>query len=139
MLKIGQLAQQSDVSIATLRYYETQGLLQLPARATNGYRLYPPEALKRVQFIRRAQGLGFSLKEIKELLLLQVEANHHSCREVKQVAEDKLDKVRQRIHQLQAIEQALHSLAAKCCGGPEHAVGCSILRELDGQQKVLSK
>ncbi|MCL6414116.1 Zn(2+)-responsive transcriptional regulator [Aestuariirhabdus sp. Z084] len=133
MLKIGQLAQQGEVSVPTLRYYESQGLLEPPTRAANGYRLYAEEALQRVRFIRRSQGLGFSLKEIEELLLLQVDASQHSCREVKQVAEDKLGQVRQRIDELQQIERALETLADKCCGGPEVAAGCSILRELSGQ------
>lgn len=131
MLKIGQLAKDAHVAVATLRYYEAQKLLQQPIRAANGYRLYPPEALGQVRFIKRAQTLGFSLQEIRELLHLKVEATQHSCQEVKQVAEDKLNNVRQRIAELQSIESALSALANKCCGGPEMAAGCSILRELD--------
>ncbi len=131
MLKIGQLAKSTNVAVATLRYYEAQKLLQRPARAANGYRLYPQETLTQVRFIKRAQALGFSLQEIRELLFLKVEATRHSCHEVKQVAEDKLSNVRERILELQSIESALATLANKCCGGPEMAAGCSILRELD--------
>lgn len=71
-LTIGRLAKQAGVNLETVRYYERRGLLPRPPRSASGYRLFPAEAARRLRFIRRAQELGFSLKEIRELLSLRV-------------------------------------------------------------------
>ncbi len=70
-IKSGDLAKRANVNTETLRYYEREGLLPEPERTESGYRLYADEDVKRVQFIKRAQELGFSLKEVKELLALK--------------------------------------------------------------------
>jgi MerR family mercuric resistance operon transcriptional regulator len=75
ILTIGQLAKQAGVNIETIRYYERQGLLPEPPRRASGYRQYSAEFVKRIQFIKRAQTLGFSLKEIAELLDLRIESD----------------------------------------------------------------
>src|SRR5271163_584166 len=67
-MRIGEIARQTNVSIQTLRFYERKGFLSPPARTSAGYRAYSPADLRRVQFIRQSQQLGFPLKEIKELL-----------------------------------------------------------------------
>ena len=67
-LTIGKLAKQSNVTIETIRYYQRKGLLVEPTKPDIGYRLYPPEDIFRIQFIKRAQLCGFSLKEISELI-----------------------------------------------------------------------
>jgi DNA-binding transcriptional MerR regulator len=67
-LTIGRLAQQVGINLETVRFYERQGLLPKPPRSTSGYRLFPAEAARRLRFIKRAQELGFSLNEIRELL-----------------------------------------------------------------------
>jgi MerR family mercuric resistance operon transcriptional regulator len=70
-LTVGEVAKQANVCIETLRYYERQGLIAPPPRSVSNYRLYPEETVRRVQFIKRAQELGFSLREIAELLALR--------------------------------------------------------------------
>src|SRR5207245_5906276 len=71
-LTIGHLAREAGVNLETVRYYERQGLLAKPPRSASGYRLFPSDAARRLRFIRRARELGFSLKEIRELLSLRV-------------------------------------------------------------------
>jgi MerR family copper efflux transcriptional regulator len=70
-MRIGQLARAANVSVQALRFYERKGLLAAPPRRISGYREYPPGAVQTVRFIRRAQDLGFALREVKELLALQ--------------------------------------------------------------------
>src|SRR5207237_9845446 len=82
ILSIGQVARRAGVGVETVRFYERQGLLEEPPRRASGYRQYSEEVVSRLRFIKRAQQLGFSLKEISELLLLRVDAQA-SCEEVK--------------------------------------------------------
>lgn len=77
---IGRLATKAGVNLETVRFYERRGLLPKPPRSTSGYRLFPPEAAQRLRFIRRAQELGFSLKEIWELLSLRLSRNTTSAK-----------------------------------------------------------
>jgi DNA-binding transcriptional MerR regulator len=78
-LTIGHLARESGVNLETMRYYERRGLLPKPPRSASGYRLFPSDAARRLRFIRRAQELGFSLKEIRELLSLRVSRTTTTC------------------------------------------------------------
>src|SRR5437667_2478865 len=82
----GALAQQGRVNAETIRYYERRGLLPKPPRTPSGYRVFSSDAVRRVRFIKRAQGLGFSLKEIKALLALRVDPCS-SCGDVRKRAE----------------------------------------------------
>ncbi|WP_106477267.1 Zn(2+)-responsive transcriptional regulator [Phytohalomonas tamaricis] len=127
MLKIGELASYSGVSVETLRYYERQGLLPAPQRADNGYRLYPASNVGRVAFILRAKTVGFTLDEIRELLSLEGERDTHTCAEVKRFAEAKRRDIEQRMHELQLMHDTLSQLTQTCCGGPYSAAHCSIL------------
>lgn len=130
-LKTGELAKRSGVNIETLRFYERKGLLPEPPRRESGYREYPSENVRLIRFIKRAQELGFSLGEIKELLALRVEAGT-TCADVREQAEHKLEDVRQKIADLKAIERALGKLTASCTGrGPLSQ--CPILENLDGE------
>lgn len=132
---IGQLARRAEVPLQTIRYYERRGLLPSPPRSPSGYRMYGPEALRRLQFIRQAQRLGFTLREIQELLDLRVEGEA-SCQEVRAVARRKLESVRERIRQLQALEEVLDRLARICPGeGPLSA--CPILDLLEKEALCL--
>jgi DNA-binding transcriptional MerR regulator len=70
-LSIGKVARRAGIGVETIRFYEREGLLAAPARRDSGYRLYPERVIGRIRFIRRAKELGFSLKEIKELLQLK--------------------------------------------------------------------
>src|SRR5947209_4073737 len=100
-LTIGHVARRAGVGIETVRFYERQGLLNRPARSpSSGYRLYEEEVVARLQFILRAKELGFTLKEIKELLSLRVDPAT-SCDDVKARAEVKIADIEERIATLQ--------------------------------------
>src|SRR5262247_1928849 len=86
-LTIGRLARAAEVSVETIRYYQRRGLLEEPAKPVGGQRRYASDAVRRLRFIRRAQRLGFTLQEVKELLLLE---DGQSCRKTRLLAEEKL-------------------------------------------------
>ena len=133
-LKTGELACQVGVNVETLRFYERKGLLPKPPRRTSGYREYPPESVQRIRFIKRAQEVGFSLREIQELLALRVEPGI-TCAQVRQRAQQKVAETQQKIADLQAIERALHNLLARCSGrGPVSR--CPILDHFDREEEV---
>src|ERR1044071_6632415 len=88
---IGQLAKLANTPVDTLRYYEKQGLIDPPQRGDNHYRYYNEDAVTRLKFIQRAKSVGFSLKEIQELLALKLDSSNHTCREVKSYALHKLE------------------------------------------------
>lgn len=132
-LKIGELAKATETNNETLRFYESKGLLEPPRRTDAGYRLYTKTDVARVRFIVRARRMGFSLKDIEELLSLRVDREHSTCGEVKELAETKLVDIEARIDELQRMKVALERITAKCFGGDESAVHCSILNELDGE------
>lgn len=117
-IRIGRLAELSDVSIDTVRYYEREGLLPAPARRPSGYREYSLADVERLQFIRRAKSLGFSLAEIGELLSLT--ANRESdMRGVKRKAEQRLEQVETKLAELQRVKRGLKKLIAACPGHGE--------------------
>ena len=107
-LKIGELARAADVGVETIRYYERRGLLTRPPRRASGYRQYPPQAVNRVRFIRRAQALGFTLREIEELLALRVD-DERSCADVRALAREGLHEF---IDELQLGLGAIHQRLA---------------------------
>ncbi len=128
-LTIGQLARRAGVGVETIRFYEREGLIAEPARRASGYRQYSTDAVRRVQFIRRAKDLGFTLKEIQELLELRVDPNS-GCGDVREQARAKIRDIEQRIASLEEMKTALEGLANKCRGrGPTSE--CPILEELD--------
>jgi MerR family copper efflux transcriptional regulator len=132
-LTIGQVARNAGVGVETIRFYEREGLLEEPPRRTSGYRQYPEHVIKRIHFIKRAQQLGFSLKEISELLALRVDG-HTSCEEVKQRTETKIGEVERKLVELQRMRQALLHVSALCTGqGP--ASVCPMLDALDQQEQ----
>jgi MerR family mercuric resistance operon transcriptional regulator len=131
-LSIGQVARRAGVGVETVRFYEREGLLEEPPRRESGYRQYPEQVVTRLHFIKRAQKLGFSLKEINELLLLRVDS-HTSCEEVKQRTEAKIAEVERKMVELQRMRQALLQVASLCTGrGPASA--CPMLDALDQQE-----
>lgn len=130
-LTTGQLARKAHVNVETLRYYERRGLMPEPPRRESGYRQYSEGDVARIQFIKRAQDLGFSLKEIAELLSLRVDP-HTTCADVKKKAEVKIFDIDQKIKTLQGIKKALTKLTALCRGrGPTSQ--CPILEAMDSE------
>src|SRR5260370_37782207 len=131
-LMIGQVARQAGVGVETIRFYEREGLLEEPLRRASGYRQYPEQVIQRIHFIKRAQQLGFSLKEITDLLMLRVDAQT-SCEEVKQRTEAKIAEVERKLAELQRMRQALLHVASLCIGqGPGSR--CPVLDALDQQE-----
>jgi MerR family copper efflux transcriptional regulator len=128
-LTIGEVAKQAHVRIETLRYYERTGLVARPPRSESNYRLYPQETVRRVQFIKRAQELGFSLKEITELLALRA-TPETPCADIRTRALDKIAAIEEKIRVLHAMKHALTQLVAECSGQGE-ITDCPILASLD--------
>ena len=128
-LRISELADRAGVKADTLRFYEREGLLPAPPRQPSGYRAYPPEAVGRVRFIKRAQDLGFTLKEIAELLALRLDPGT-TCADVRRQARAKLDDTRAKIRDLRRIEAALLRLTT-ACPGRGLVADCPILEALD--------
>ena len=127
-LSIGELAKRAKVNIETIRYYERRGLIAEPPRNQSGHRQYSPEAVKRTEFIKRCQALGFSLSEIQEILELRI-TPESTCAEMKLRVTEKLNDVNEKLNELAQIRDALGRLLKKCAGkGP---IGkCPILEEL---------
>ena len=123
---IGALAKRAGVRIDTVRYYERNGLLAPKTRLPSGYRRYSEVEVARLRFIRRAQALGFTLKEVRELLAL---SKSRDVARVKRRAQDKLADVEQRIAALERVRMGLSSLIAECPGHGQ-AADCPILKAL---------
>jgi MerR family mercuric resistance operon transcriptional regulator len=117
------------VNVATLRYYERRGLLASPPRTASNYRIYSEDAARRVLFIKRAQALGFSLEEIKDLLSLKASPSAQ-CGDVREFAAEKIRDIEEKIGTLEAMRAALSRLVEACAGeGPVSE--CPILESLD--------
>lgn len=112
-LTIGGLAQLGGVNLETVRYYERRGLLPKPPRTEAGYRQFSPEAVHRLQFIKRAQELGFSLDEVQELLALRVDPQQN-CVDIRSRAKTKIADIEQKIITLAAMKNILHGLVEQC-------------------------
>jgi MerR family copper efflux transcriptional regulator len=126
---IGALAKNAGVRIDTVRYYERSGLLAPRMRLASGYRRYSAAEVSRLRFIRRAQALGFSLKEVRELLALSKRRN---VARVKRTVQETLANVESRIASLERMRHGLVSLIDACPGrGPPG--DCPILRALGGE------
>ena len=136
-MTVGQLAREAGVNLETVRFYERKGLMPRPPRRPSGYREYPPEAVRRIRFIQRGKELGFSLREIAELLRLRVDPGRN-CAEVKRQAEAKLADIEMKLRELRHMQMALKKLASECTGrGPTSQ--CPLLDALEAVQEGRSK
>ena len=109
-MRIGELARTVDVNVETIRYYQRIGLLEPPDKPYGGMRSYKDEDLQRLRFIRRAQQLGFSLDDIRELL----ELSSSDCERVEKLAVEKLSLVKAKLRQLRRIESVLAKTVEQC-------------------------
>lgn len=131
-LKIGEVADRAGVNLQTIRYYEREGLLPEPPRLASGYRMFSLDAVRRVRFIKRAQELGFTLSEIKDLLALRIDRERGSAK-VQKLAQAKIADIEQKIRTLQAMKRVLKQLAGRCPGcGPISE--CPILESLEPKE-----
>ncbi len=128
-LTIGQVAREAGVGVETIRFYERKGLIEEPPRRESGYRQYPREAVSRIRFIRRAKELGFTLKEIDELLSLRASPKSR-CGDVRERAEAKIDDIEQKIRALQRMKTALEKLTA-VCSGRGSVTDCPVLEAME--------
>jgi len=109
-ITIGKVAKLSGVGVETIRFYEREGLLNKPKRKESGYRLFETEVVGRIKFIKRAKQLGFSLREIRELLSLRVDSRV-SATEVKKRVDSKIEQIDRRIYDLKKVRNALAQLS----------------------------
>lgn len=122
---IGQLAAGGNVGVETIRFYQRKGLLETPTRE-NGIRRYGPEDLRRLRFIKQAQGAGFTLEEIRELLELDAGRDRSRARELANIRLEALD---MKIAELNRARDALRRLAAECGAGGD--APCPILASFE--------
>jgi MerR family transcriptional regulator, copper efflux regulator len=131
---IGRLAKAAGVNIQTLRYYERLKLLTPTARKLSGYRVYGDEAISRLRFIKNAQALGFTLREIAELLNLRL-SSKSQCGDVLQKAQAKLVQVEAKVQDLQALARTLRSLM-RACRAEQPTDPCPILKSLEKKGRM---
>jgi len=132
--KIGLVARETGISIDTIRFYEKEGLLKRSGRSEGGFRLFGRRQIQDLKFIRKSQELGFSLNEIRELLMVRDESVP-SCSHVRELLERKVTTVREKIEELRKLEGSLKSALRKCAresktSSTDHAAGCPVLDEL---------
>ena len=131
-LKIGDVAQRGGVNLQTIRYYEREKLLPEPPRLASGYRVYPEQTVRRVRFIKRAQEIGFTLAEIRELLAIRIDGGRDSA-EVRALAIAKITDIEAKIQTLHRMKEALRQITERCSGcGP--ASECPILESIDSDE-----
>ncbi|RYZ71268.1 MAG: heavy metal-responsive transcriptional regulator [Proteobacteria bacterium] len=131
-MTIGGVAAITGVGVEAIRFYEREGLIRQPEKVRGtGHRQYDAPTVKRIVFIRRAKDLGFSLKEIKELLSLRVQSKA-KCSSVRSKAEVKLQEVEKKLAELMAIKSALKELIS-CCDSEATTAECPILDALDSK------
>jgi DNA-binding transcriptional MerR regulator len=125
MLKIGDVSKQSGIGIEALRFYEKGGLLDKPSRTFSGYRVYEPEILERLSFIKRAQVLGFSLEEIKRVIE-DARRGESPCEEVREIVRHRLEELDERIREMRRYRKELAATLEEwdtMGHAPEHICG----------------
>jgi Cu(I)-responsive transcriptional regulator len=128
-LNIGEAARRSGVSPKMIRHYESQGLIRNARRTDAGYRLYDTADVHTLQFVRRARGLGFSMKEVAQLLGLW-QNRRRSSGDVRRVAQRHINDLEQKIDELQGMKRTLEALVHRCHG--DQRPECPILEDLAG-------
>lgn len=127
-MKIGELAQATATGVETIRFYEREGLLPSPARSSGNYRIYAPEHLKRLAFVRQCRSLDMTLDEVRVLLRFK-DAPQADCGDVNGLLEAHIAHVAYRIRELKALEHGLKGLRGQC-GRSGQAKDCGILEGL---------
>jgi Hg(II)-responsive transcriptional regulator len=125
-MTIGKLAKEAGVGVETVRFYERKGLIKKPARRDGGFRTYLQEDVTRIRFIRRVQELGFTLREVKELIEIQSKRKMTGG-QVQKKAEQKISEIREKISDLEKMEQSLQRLSQVCGSGEQAIKECRFL------------
>ncbi len=131
VIKISELSAKTGLTPHTLRSYEKHGLIRASSRSDSGYRYYSEADVRRVDFVRAARNIGFSLDDIGQLLSIRLDKQSHTCQEVTDITRATLEAVQSKIAELLSMQQTLQILLESCCGGPENATHCSIMEALD--------
>jgi MerR family Zn(II)-responsive transcriptional regulator of zntA len=139
MLKISELAAKTGLSAHTIRFYEKHDLIRASERSEAGYRFYNDSDIRRAEFVKAARNIGFSLEDISQLLSIRVDKSSHSCQEVTDITQHKLDEVNEKISELESMQNTLQILLKSCCGGPEKATHCSIIEALEAGAVVKNR
>jgi MerR family mercuric resistance operon transcriptional regulator len=126
---IGDLATQSGCKVETVRYYEKTGVMPDPPRTEGGHRIYSLDHLKRLVFIRRSRGLGFSIDQVRNLLRF-VDEPDHTCGEVRDMAMQQVQAAQKKIDDLKHLQKALREMSARCKGGRYKVEDCPIVDAL---------
>jgi MerR family copper efflux transcriptional regulator len=126
---IGQVAREAGIGVETVRFYEREGLLEEPERRQSGYRQFQQEAIDRLRFIKQAQRLGFTLREVRDLLALKLDPGATRS-EVRERAVAKVADIDKRIAELKRMKKALAPLI-KACDGRGTLEGCPILAAIE--------
>jgi MerR family copper efflux transcriptional regulator len=126
MFTIGRVARRVGVRASALRYYEAQGILRPATRLPNGYRIYSDDAVKLLLFVKRAQSLGITLKEIKPLLNLASQGQQ-PCNHVKQLARNHLGEIDKKIRELQMLQKELRALLRRKAERPHGNEVCPMI------------
>lgn len=134
MLTIGDVARRGGVTVESIRYYEKEGLIALPDRDVNGYRLYSSDAVSHIRFIKRAQEVGFTLKDIRELLSLRTNSDA-SCCDVRERAMGKVREMEEKIAVLTRMKSVLAGWVEECRSDAPLSQ-CPILDALDKDERV---
>lgn len=135
-MTIGVLAEATGVGAETIRYYERIGLLPAPARTAGGYRIYKPEHVRRLSFIRRARDLGLSIDAVRELLSLASD-RLRPCARVDRLVRENIHELDHKIQGLQQLRTALQGLADSCRGGGRIA-DCRILEAMQEAEQAIA-
>jgi len=126
-LTIGRLADQAGVNVETVRYYQRIGVIDEPSKPAQGYRVYPEDTVSRIRFIKRAQDLGFTLREVTDLLAL----NDGDCAEARSMAEQKRAVIEDRIRDLRRIQSALDDMVSACRISEAECARCALIETLN--------
>lgn len=129
-LTISQVAKASNVNIDTIRYYERRGLISEPPRSDSGYRMFPRQVIQDIEFIKRAQDLGFTLVEIKDLLSASNGDKEFHSEEMYNFTSSKIKEIEEKIQNLNEMKLLLEGLAEKCPGSGVPKNQCPIMRKL---------
>ena len=123
---VGRLAREAGVNVETIRYYQRVGLISEPRKPVAGYRRYPAETVARLRFIKRAKRLGFTLKEIADLLQLE----DGRCKEARAIAEEKRTLITSQINDLTAMQTELDKLIRACKRKGSNSQSCALIDTL---------
>lgn len=127
--KIGEIAKFAEVNIETIRFYERKGLISPSGRLDSGYRIFSEETVRRIKFIKHAKWIGFTLKEIQELLNLRVSDNS-SCHIVNNKTKEKIEEIQSKVILLNRMKAVLQDLSLSC-DQKKPTEDCPILKILD--------